>query len=369
MIKNISNLLVLAPIVIFSIMPPVVFCIPADSTSPLWFWLVAESALAGILFFYSSANLLIKSLVGYSLVNCFLSATPNTSFTAFISVMACAYFYLICRRLENYDIVFKVIQSIFFMNCFLLVLQFFGKDSLLNFGLYHPVVFGTIGNSMQMGSFIVVLSAILALSNKLYVIPALLASILVHSAGAVLALSLGGMVYCAYRIRKNSLYGISAASFLLAIYAMSYGVVHKFFLIRGPVWFKSVKISLRHPVVGYGIGSFKEIFTSFVSCDKWNQSHYDVNRYVLEGVWKNAHNFFVQMFFEMGGIGVALWFGFLVVMVCGFFKSKKHEKAVRALCGLTAIIVVAQLHFPERMIQCVPLLIVFISLYQREVCL
>jgi O-antigen ligase len=73
---------------------------------------------------------------------------------------------------------------------------------------------------------------------------------------------------------------------------------------RGPVWISALKLSAKHPIVGWGIGATKAVFPSLAH-----------GKFEAEGAWCSLHNEFLQMLFEGGIIGFGLLVGYVMSLL------------------------------------------------------
>ena len=189
-----------------ALIPPVRMTdIPIMVNSSLWIYLIlCLGGFLGFAFTFTSANKWLKVMAIVTFISCFFTSAPYLSFSAYVLFIAALYFFLMCKKISwSRDIIFNVVQSVFFLNLLLFIMQLFGKDSLLNFGLDTPVMTGTIGNSMMFGSFVACLTPLLVIKNKLYIIPIIIASIIIGSVGLILALSIGTATYLVIMQRKR----------------------------------------------------------------------------------------------------------------------------------------------------------------------
>ena len=155
-------------IVLLALLPPKFIEIDCTVNSTLWLWATIAAGFLAFMFVFTKANAWIKAIVVYSYINCFLSKAPYLSFTIYFSVIAVAYLYLLALSITDWEPIFRTIQSLFLLSVLFIILQTFGKDSLLNFGKTTPVFYGTIFNSMILASYLTCLSPFLLARNKLY---------------------------------------------------------------------------------------------------------------------------------------------------------------------------------------------------------
>jgi hypothetical protein len=158
-------------LILLALIPPVPLFIPNPGMM-WWTVLVVVFGFLGFLTLFLKTNIFIKIIAVGGFINCFLSAAPFISFTSYLSLLASCYFYILCTKVKDWNIVFKAILAVIIYNLFFMAMQFLGKDSLLNFGLGKNIVeHGIIGNRMQLESFLlialVLLMAIKGLSKRM----------------------------------------------------------------------------------------------------------------------------------------------------------------------------------------------------------
>lgn len=302
----------------------------------------------GLFTLFINVSCVIRSIAISTFVLCFFSNSPYITFTSYVSIVLCCYFYILCKRIEDWKIIVKVLQTLLLLNLVLLILQYFGMDSLLNYGLGRDITgFGIIGHHMQMGSFSVVLSAILLPFNAGVLLFPLLIAFLCHSVWTLIPAVAGGFVFL-YKSQKK------LAQIILVVGGLVFGSVaisqHKFEENlaksgRAEVWQTALSYSNHHPFVGWGAGSFKVLFPAF---------NLQPERYTP---YKNAHNSLIQLIFEMGYPFAGFIFFMLGNLIWRLYKAGE----TRCAAGLTMILLDSMVHFPDRMMQTVPLIICFLA--------
>lgn len=358
-------------IVSLALIPPMSMTLYTTVNSALWVWLVLMAGFLGwTLFVKSKANVWLKLLLVYCYVSCFWSKAPYLSFTAYISVMACFCFYLLCKKIRDYEFIFQIVQGIFFLLVTLIVMQLFGKDTLLNFNQPKPVVLGTIGNYMIMGSFITCLSPILLSYKKLNFIPLLIIAFIAKSSGAVLALLAGLLFYLFFKIKNKAAYIL-----ILCIIVSGFG----FYLCkdtsiasrldggRWPVWKRTARKILERPQ-GYGISTYRVLFPTFaqdlISLGKIEGGWKYENTFGFLVPWRRTHNCWLHLWFEAGHYGFALFMGFVLSLLWKFYRAEKTEAMLVAAAGLVIIGSDMTSHFPTRLENAIPAIIFFLAFYQ-----
>lgn len=307
--------IVSAIIVIQAFTPPFEMAVRLTN-SPLQFvWVFLLCGFLSIYFIFTKANIFLKVLLPYLFINCFLSAAPWISYTSFVWVAVAAYFYLLCLEIEDWEPVFKTVGCILAVELLLLVLGALGKDSLYNFGQAHIVCIGSVGNTMQFKSLIIILVAILIQRFKA-----------LRQYLPMTYITLGIVAFCYFFLHK---------------------VGPNFLYARGPAWLEALRLSLKHPIVGWGLSSFHAIFPALGK-----------GSFTLEGQWTNAHNFFIQFLFDTGLIGLSL----ILCYVIWLFEECRGV----LLLGFLLVAFTLLVHFPEREPSCALLIVLFASLIERK---
>lgn len=288
----------------------------------------------------------VKAIAIGGFINCFFSAVPYLSFTSYVSLIGCCYFYIACSRIEDWNWIFKALQAILFLNMFLLIMAVLKYDPLMNFNAQHIQQYGVIGNHMMMGSFAVILSAILISFNRINILFPFIVSLVCVSTWAFFAAAVGLAVTL---VPKSTRWAVVVLSCLTLAF-MAFAVKETKFSAnldnssgRMGVWKRSVELAFSRPVTGWGIGTYKDVFApiSGMTCNPW----------------RTAHSFIVQMAFEVGFPLTILITASLCMLMVWLWRAGLYLQ----LAGLSMMVVDALVHFPDRMIQCVPLIILFLA--------
>lgn len=302
------------------------------TNSPIHFiWTFLLFGLLAIYFIFTSANICLKILIPYLFVNSFLSRAPHLSMTAFIWVMIGAYFYLLCLKNEDWQPVFKILCCVFVLEAFLFLLKACNKETLLNFGKEYTSCFGSVGNSMQFKSLLIVLLAFIIQNMK---------SLKKYIAWVYVALTSFGIYYFLFRT-----------------------VWLDFLQARVAVWFKTIELALEHPIIGWGVGTYEWVFPALAR-----------GIFEREGVWLNAHNEPTEAFLELGSIGSIP----LLLYVLYLLEIKIHRKGkwgIRitkgcnglALLGMLLVMFTLCFYFPMRQPHTSLLLVAFAAYREQRI--
>ena len=246
-------------------------------------------------------------------------------------------------------------------------MQLFGKDTLANFNIDKPVYFGSIGNAMRWGSFIVVLTPFLIVNKKMNFIPASIACIVAKASGSLLALFTGFITYVSLNYKKIFLPIIILSSILLFTFAYNDNVFHKFKIGRFPVWKRTIELINEKSWLGYGIGTYKVLIPVLTQDiegigvyqgpeGEWEYEYTKGKKLA----WRQAHNCWLQLLFEAGRIGFLIFIGIVFLLLWRLFKIKQYE----ALSGLLILGTDMLVHFPTRMPQSVLIMTAYLAYCQ-----
>ena len=281
--------------------------------------MVVVSGFLGFLTIFFDINIFIKIIAIGGFINCFFSCGPYLCFTSYISLVACCYFYILCSKIKDWKPVYNTVLCLVIYNIFFMIMQFSGKDTLLNFTLGRNIIeHGINGSRMQTESFLLVclvfVMGIKGINKKWF---------------------------------ENYVMGLMLLSVLLILCIYTDPIIHNPFGSRIPVWLATIKLSNQHPFLGWGIGSYKFMF------------------FPLSGLhtfpWKQAHNDFLQILFETGYSGLIFSLTALGVLI---YKLKKN---ITLLIGLGLICVDMSIHFPIRVANTVLILICFLAYCETKI--
>ena len=331
-------------IAFFATIPVVNFSVPV--LNDLWPWMVLVSGFFGFLTLFINTNLVVKIVAVGGFINCFLAFSPFLAFVSYFSLIAVCYFFILCTKIKDWSPVFKCLLAILFLNVLMLTMQGFGRDPINNFGMTYADYIVLIGQSMQTASMFVVLSAFLISCSRLNLIFSLLASVICLSVWGVACGFAGWLSIAFNESKKKALIILAVAGIVFVAFGVSQ---HKFErnlsnLGRAGVWAKAIELANQRPLTGWGIGSFKYIFpiksnmpTSFP--------------------WKTAHNFFIQLYFEAGFLSIVL----AVTGIAILLSKLIGLGLINCVAGLVMIIANSLVHFPDRQIQTVLILVAFVA--------
>lgn len=357
--------IILSPLVYMALQPPWSVDIECGVNSYWWLFGCLLSGFLAIWQCFLNTNPWLKVLTLFMYAGCFLSSAPYMSFTMFWSVIACSYYFHACKYVQDRKIFYRAVQVIFCMVCILLCMQLFGKDTLFNFNNKTPCVFGTIGNRMVFGSYVISIAPFLLGMSMLNIIPIAITAFISQSSGAVLSVAVGIAVYTFIKFKTFRIPIILACVISAISFAWVTGDIYQFDKAgRLPVWKRTVELTNKVPVFGYGIGMYKILFPimsqDLPSCvatvGKWEYE----NTTGKGLAWRRTHNCWLQILFETGYVGFLLFLGFVLSI------AWKVRRDAVAISGLAMVGTNMLVHFPTRMAQSVLVLIAFLAFCQTK---
>ncbi len=356
---NIKSYIVSGLMLMAGLMPSINYSLPISLTAKYWHWWVLMAGFLGFYTMFLRVPLIVKFTAVATFILCFFSAAPSISFTQYMIVVFCCYFYILCVTIKDYNIIFKFLQCLLFFNLLFFILQYFHKDSLLNFGMTNGIAnYGIIGQSMQSGSFIAILSAALLPYSAYNITVPFITSFICNSAGSFLAITIGTLYYLSHKISRVPLF--QAAVMLLIIFIGWMYLSGKFnanialgaYGGRLGIWIDSIRLSLERPLAGYGIATYKIIYPQITKIYS-----------VLD--WKVAHNTWIQLVFETGFVFASIFMGYFIYLVKKIHDIKNWE----CIAGLLIIGTCMMFHFAERNLNTVLIIIFFFAYCQNRVYL
>lgn len=281
---------------------------------PIWVFLVVLSGAAGFFLLLQPVNLFVKLIAIGGFINCFFSLGFMDSATSYISLIGSCYFYWACTKIKDWDFIFKILLTVVMINCFFMVVQLMGRDSLLNFGQgKNTLCFGVTGSRMCLESLLIICSAVLIQSRYRWFIALMFIS---------------GILWVA-------LYKINAVS--------QEGFLHNPLHSRLQIWGEVFTLSNQYPWTGWGIGTFKVLYHAI------SKLH--------TRPWGEAHNDYLQVLFETGYIGLGLMVAFIGQLVWRIWRQAQWK----LLLGLAIILADMAIHFPLREFQTFLIVILFLA--------
>jgi hypothetical protein len=305
---------IIAPMIALALFPPAFLRVPMVE-SALWVWLVLIFGFLGLWSFTMRLNIFIKLFLVYAFISCFFSSGLYLSFTRYIPLVLCIYYYILCQKIENWRIVYKALAVVMAVHILLFIMQLTGNDTLCNFALEKVTCSGAVGNWMQMKTLMILILAffISAITSKnrkvLY---------------CLIALILIGMV----------------------VYALSGKNIYRFPHRRLMSWKDTLRVASLRPVFGWGLGSFGPVFNALAD---------DV--FKKQGYWHSPHNTYLHVLFEFGNLGLWIFSGYLTSLGLRLLRHRLFYP----LIGFILLLLVMSFHFPLHQTTTVLLVMCFLA--------
>lgn len=349
--KKLAPYAVLVILAGLALIPPIDWFIK-NPYNDKWLWMITVSGFLGFLTLMVKTSWYVRIIAMVGFLNCFFSVIPYLSFTAYVVLIGCCWFYILCEQVEDWTIVFKAVQAVVLLNVFFMIMQSIHQDPLLNFGTGKSIEqYGIIGHHMLMGSFSVVASAFLLSFNPWNIIFPFMVSIICTSTWSFFCATVGLFLILYTKLAKHSSHLYLAFVCLFAAFLLWSYHEGKFFANlesksgRGYVWSKTFDLSTGKPWLGWGIGSYKDVFPALAV----QPEHF------LQ--YRNAHNFILQLCFEVGFVLTAI---IVIGLIYFIWEVLTHGLYAQA-AGLIMVFLDGMVHFPDRVTQCVPIIIALIA--------
>jgi O-antigen ligase len=351
--KNIHAYIALPWIILLANIPPINFLIRIPRND-LWFVLVLISAFFGIYTLWFKTDWKIKVVAIWILILCFFSTSFAVSFSSYVSVVLGCYFYINCLKIKDWTVVFRVLQTLVFLNVLLLTMQFFGHDTLLNWSRGNAIeCYGAIGHHMQMGSFSVIITAMLLSFSIWNLLLPLTVAFFCKTTWTFVCAILGIILLIYFKNKTLSKILLISSLSLFCIVSMQHGSKVRENLAgsgRLDVWEKTIHFAMQKPWTGWGVGQYSVIFPGLDITPQHFQPY------------STAHNAFLELLFETG-IPFTL---FVVWWFANLFWRLWRAREILCLAGFSMMLCDSLVHFPDRMAQCVPIIICFLAFCEHR---
>jgi hypothetical protein len=300
----------------------------------------------------------------------------------------CLLYYLVKVAFKKEHINFFINAVLWFtaLNIAYIALQISGNDfifryiapDLSNLGQITPNITptGFMGQRAVCGSFLALCVPLLASrDSKIAILGALGLFIPMYICRSSLAIWAGGVglgFVLWYKIPKKVWFTIVAMVFLLCV--VYYLKVEKPGYDRFPQWKRTLHDCMRHPVIGWGLDSFRNV-TSYKDFRYMAEMH---NIPIGEAIypfwgknvisyWDNPHNLLLSLFFEFGVIGLFLLGGYLRQCGMWFIKSLKEPNVIGLFGFILVAMLVSQAQFIMFLARTAIIVIIGVALFEVSI--
>lgn len=351
---------------LLAVAPPLNYSIPVVINSYWWLYGFIVAALFGMFLLSTDLPQSLKFLFVYLFIGCFISMAPYISFNAFILVVAALYCFLGFTKCDK-EVVIDVVVAAFFVEVLLTVMQLFGRDKLMNFDRVEPVFLGTVFQYMRFGSLLAIMTPLLVLKNKFFLVPIIIMAIISASASFGLAIIAGVSTYFFLKTEQKLVVFILGLSSVLLFCIWDIGSVRTAFTCgRVRVWEDIVRtwvmntsyanpdgsfalplagpVDWKSMVFGRGLDTFLPLFPIF---------KHDPNPF------GQAHNCHLQLVWETGVVGYSMLAAYFVNLV------RRVRSRPILVGGLACMAVNMFFAFPTRQTQCMLMMIAFMGICEQ----
>lgn len=145
---------------------------------------------------------------------------------------------------------------------------------------------------------------------------------------------------------------------------------------RFAVWKKIMRDAKQHPIVGWGLDSFRNITKqkNFLYANQVmvkSNYHKKIKKGSKEDIirvdwWDNPHNLLISLFYEFGGVGVILFIGLIRKNVLRFVPAIKNNNTIALASFGIVFLVISMGHFPIYLARMACFIIPFFALYEVQ---
>lgn len=308
-----------------------------------------------------------RYLIIWCLLNWWLNFfIPNESFYGLVNIFAALVLYVGLKHLLNSSLKIDVVLRLLALSAIFqfgwLIMQMFGYDPIFYYikcdgsaGMGLVPLVSWSGNPSILGVSFACTGFLLLQFFKIKKIPILffviLSSLVILNKETIpiLCFAMGGLFYIfnRYKITKKV---ILTTVLILLVAGIFLTFVEKPNLDRIPIWKQLIENLSIRPWVGTGINTFSYLYIF----DKTGTP------------WKEAHNDYLQILFELGRIGIFLFTGFIVSRFVMFFRSARTNKQICIASCLVAYLTAGISLFPMRLHQLSFYAIVLLSCLERS---
>lgn len=334
---------------------------------------------------YAKENKWLAMFGIWSLLNFFYYRFQVGSATIFNIFLGLALYFIcyLCIKKEDIPKIFKCIIIVCVLNIIYLIGQFNGFDPIYfmrGVGPGHYDTSGLFGIKALLGVYFAISIPLMAYFNPMLPIIGLWPLYVSVSSSASGGGVIGWLVYMWYFSREKCAGTFKKASFYIMAVILLLGATTYIIKVDNPMgmqtsrltmWGQTLKMSLRKPISGWGLDSFRStyegknfLFMRVEGKDNKVVSGENVKA-VIESkkhldLWDNAHLEPLQLLFEFGFIGFGLMAIFVFMLFRRFLRAKKSRELVAVASSLLVLLLCSTTQFPfhvSRIAHLIPVLL------------
>lgn len=346
--------------------------IPIMVNSFLWTYLVIVIGLLCAKLWSCKISLIMKAMASYMYVACYFSVAPYISFNAMLFVVPSIYLFILIKNNVDPKIIIDWIVALFWFELLMCVMQYIGRDKLLNFDRPQKVFLGTVMQHMRSGSLIAIMAPFLLLRNKLFIIPLVIVAFIMSSSNLAISLAVGAFAYfilCDMSPKRKCLIlgGVLGVAVIHSIHNQS-SFITAFTIGRIPVWGRIIATGLGG-VYHSTVLSFPDLLRGFLTSFKGHGLNiFPVLFPVLiedANPFAQCHNDWMQIWWELGKIGLGLAVSYCIVLARNLYAKRE----ILYIVGIVIISTNMCFAFPTYMLAQTPLMMLcFFALCEKAAC-
>jgi hypothetical protein len=363
--KKILSYVLACVVGLLMVAPPIGYNIPVMVNSFSWLYAFIACGMFGFYLLFTNLPTALKILSVYLFSGCFISECPYVSFNAYMLCIGAMYVFLWFTE-ADYKPVLKMISACLFLQVAITITGLLGIDKLMNFDGTTPVFVGTVRQYMRFSSLLAIATPFVVLYNKKFIYLILVLAVISGSSSFALAVVVGIGVYLFIKYRTYRKVVLVITFLGLAVLCLRdwTSISVAFTCGRIPVWgdiiktvcydtvpcsapvaknFANCAIDWKAIFFGRGLDTFLPLFPIY---------KHDFNPF------PQAHNDFLQIWWEMGLVGAGIMGVYIVNLV-------KRLKDPLLLGGLACMCVNMFFAFPTRMTQTMLLMVCFLAYCEK----
>jgi hypothetical protein len=176
--------------------------------------------------------------------------------------------------------------------------------------------------------------------------------------------AISGMLFIGYyKIPKKILAGVVVAFLLFGIFYCTKVDKH-IGTERFPIWKLAMHDVVCHPVVGWGMDSYRTI----AEHKRFNYGSYETNENTKIQVspWDNPHNLLISLMYEWGMVGLIIFLGYILSLARKFRYAIKEPNLLALSGAIVAVLIISLAHFPIFLARTAVIVVPIFSLFEVQ---